>query len=513
MILLWLIVILIAGGILALIAGRVNRRLCPWIALISVLAGLGLSLFLWADQPTGDPGDWVVSYRRTWIPDWGISLHLALDGLSLLMVLLTFFLGTLAVLASWTEITQRTGFYYFNLLWILAGICGVFLALDLFLFYFFWELMLIPMYFLIGIWGSGNRVYAAYKFFIFTQTGGLLMLLAILGLYFIHGAVTGQYTFNYDDLLGTGMPAGTAGWLMAGFMIAFLIKLPVVPFHTWLPDAHGEAPTAGSLILAGLLLKTGAYGILRFAVPLFPGAAEALAPLAMILGTIGIIYGAVLAYSQTDLKRLVAYTSVSHMGFVILGIFAFNELALQGVVIQLLTHGISTGALFLIAGMLKDRLHTRDLDRMGGLWTGMPRLGGVTLLFVMASLGLPGLGNFVAEFLILLGSFRADIAITVIACTGLVFSAVYSLRIMQRIFLGGREDRDHVLPDLNVREGLSMAVLCLSILWLGIYPQPVLDRSLPFIDHFRDRLGSVAVANAAADGAAERSDLTEQRHD
>ncbi len=495
MILVWLIVILIAGGLLALVAGRLDTRACPWIALVSVVTGLALTISIWAANPGSGGPDWLVDFQSPWIPAWGISFYLAMDGLSLLMVLLTFFLGTLAVLASWKEVAGRTGFYYFNLLWILAGICGVFLALDLFLFYFFWELMLIPMYFLIGIWGSENRVYAAYKFFIFTQAGGLLMLLAILGLYFIHGAETGQYTFSYSELLGADIPAGAAGWLMAGFMIAFVIKLPVVPFHSWLPDAHGEAPTAGSLILAGLLLKTGAYGILRFAVPLFPQAAAATAPLAMVIGTIGIIYGAVLAYSQTDLKRLVAYTSVSHMGFVILGIFAFNELALQGVVIQLLTHGISTGALFLIAGMLKERLHTRELDRMGGLWTGMPRMGGLTLVFVMASLGLPGLGNFLAEFLVLLGSFRRDMTITVIACTGLVFSAIYSLRILQRIFLGKRNEAAPAVPDLTRREAVSMSLLCLAIIWLGVSPQPVFDRSRPFIAGFRDRMGS-ALAEA-----------------
>jgi NADH-quinone oxidoreductase subunit M len=495
MILVWLIVVLFAGGILALAAGRVNTSLCRWIALCAVAAGLCMGISVWLNTPAAGTDDsWLISYQADWIPLWGISFHLAMDGLSLLMILLTFFLGILAVLASWTEIRERTGFYYFNLLWILAGICGVFLALDLFLFSFFWELMLIPMYFLIGIWGSENRVYAAYKFFIFTQAGGLLMLLAILGLYFIHGSDTGEYSFNYFDLLGTSVPAGVAGWLMAGFMIAFVIKLPVVPFHTWLPDAHGEAPTAGSLILAGLLLKTGAYGILRFAVPLFPEAAAILAPWAMLLGAIGIIYGAILAYSQTDLKRLVAYTSVSHMGFVILGIFAFQELALQGVVIQLLTHGISTGALFMLAGMLKERLHTRDLDRMGALWTDMPRMGGITLVFVMASLGLPGLGNFIAEFLILLGSFRTNMALTVVASSGLVFSAIYSLRILQRVFLGDRPRSGTNIPDLFWRESVSLAALCLAILWLGIYPQPVLDRSRSFIQTFRERLSPATKA-------------------
>lgn len=486
MILVWFIAILILGGILALLAGRFRSGLCPWIALSSVVLDLILAIGFWIQNPIAgnfNSNTWYSNYRYDWIPSFGITFHLAVDGLSLLMILLTFFLGALAVLTSWTEIQERTGFYYFNLLWILAGICGVFLAMDLFLFYFFWELMLIPMYFLIGIWGSGNRVYAAYKFFIFTQASGLLMLLAILGLYFYRGQSTGDYSFNYFDLLGTRLPFQVSFWLMLGFMIAFVVKLPVVPFHTWLPDAHGEAPTAGSLILAGLLLKTGAYGILRFAIPLFPEAAWIVAPWCMLLGVIGIIYGALLAFSQTDIKRLVAYTSVSHMGFVILGVFAFNELALQGVIMQLLTHGISTGALFVLAGMLKERLHTRDLDQMGGLWTKMPAMGGITLVFVMASLGLPGLGNFIAEFLILIGSFRADILLTIIAASGLVLSAIYSLRILQRVFLGASIS-DKILPDLNLRETIAMAALSLAIIWLGVFPQPVLDRGRPFVVNF-----------------------------
>jgi NADH-quinone oxidoreductase subunit M len=259
------------------------------------------------------------------------------------MLMLTFFLGTLSVLCSWKEIKQQTGFYYFNLLWTLAGISGVFVALDLFLFYFFWEVMLVPMYFLIAIWGDSKRRYAAYKFFIFTQAGGLLMLIAILALYFIHGAQSGTYSYDYFILLNTQLEPSTAKWIMMGFMIAFVIKLPMVPFHNWLPDAHSEAPTAGSLILAGLLLKTGAYGIIRFVLPLFPQASAEIAWWAMLLGVIGIVYGAMLAFAQTDIKRLIAYTSVSHMGFVLLGIFAFREMAMQGVVLQMVTHGISTG--------------------------------------------------------------------------------------------------------------------------------------------------------------------------
>jgi NADH-quinone oxidoreductase subunit M len=484
MILTYLIGILMGGGLLAFLLGQWNRNLPRWIALCTLSAGfIGLVSF-WIDRyrivnpPLANT--WMIDYRQDWIPSFGISFHLAIDGLSLLLLVLTFFLGILAVLCSWNDVKDRVGFYHFNLLWILAGISGVFMAMDMFLFYFFWEVMLIPMYFLIGIWGSENRVYAAYKFFIFTQASGLLMLLSIIGLYFIHGRNTGIYTFNYFDLLGTAISPDIAFWLMLGFMIAFVVKLPIVPFHTWLPDAHSEAPTAGSLILAGLLLKTGAYGILRFVLPLFPEAARVFAPWAMLLGVIGIIYGAILAYSQTDLKRLVAYTSVSHMGFVILGIFAFNELALQGVVMQLVTHAISTGALFIMAGMLKERLHTRDINQMGGLWGQMPQMGAIAMLLAMASLGLPGLGNFIAEFLILLGAFKANVLLTVIAAIGLVFSAIYSLRIVQKVFLGPSE-RSYQVRDFSFREIVVMAALTLSIVWLGLYPQPVINTAKPMI--------------------------------
>jgi NADH-quinone oxidoreductase subunit M len=366
------------------------------------------------------------------------------------------------------------GFYYFNLLWVLAGITGVFLTMDLFLFYFFWEVMLIPMYFLIGIWGHENRNYAAFKFFIFTQASGLLMLLAILGLYFVHGRATGNFTFDYFELLGTAFQPGTERWLMLGFLIAFIVKLPVVPFHNWLPDAHSEAPTAGSLILAGLLLKTGAYGLIRFVVPLFPNASLEIAPIAMLFGVIGILYGALLAFSQTDLKRLVAYTSVSHMGFVILGVFAFNEIAWQGVVMQMITHGISTGALFLIAGALYERTHTRNIERMRGFWAKMPYMATIALIFSMASLGLPGLGNFVAEFLTLVGAWQASPVLTIFATIGLVAATAYSLRIMQKIFYG-QETLAYSLPDLSIREKLVLVPLVVVIIGLGFYPQPVLD--------------------------------------
>lgn len=476
MILFLFILVLVLGAFLAWLSAAWNKKLPRWIALMVLVFELAMAAAFWAGAG-GDAG-WYVTFIRPWMPRFGISFSLAMDGLSLLMLVLTFFLGTLSVLVSWNEIKERTGFFFFNLLFVLAGITGVFLTMDLFLFYFFWEVMLIPMYFLIGIWGHDNRLYAALKFFIFTQAGGLLMLLAILGLYFVHGQNTGVFTFNYFDLLNTPMAQETGRWLMLGFLIAFIVKLPAFPFHTWLPDAHTEAPTAGSVILAGLLLKTGAYGILRFVLPLFPEASQFFAPYIMLLGAIGILYGGKLAYAQTDFKRLVAYTSVSHMGFVLVGAFSFNELAYQGVVMQMITHGISTGALFMIAGSLYDRLHTRELDKMGGLWPALPGMGVVAMVFVMASLGLPGLGNFIAEFLILAGSWQAQPWITVAATIGLVVATIYSLRIMQKVFFGVSL-REYKLPDLSFREVLMFIPLVIVIVWLGVYPQPVINTAKP----------------------------------
>lgn len=475
MILALLILLLMATGLLAWLAGRWNDSLSRFISLAGTLAYLVIVLSLWWGRYTGQAGHTrVIGYTRAWIPALGIRIVLTADGLSLLMLLLTAFLGVLSVLVSWKEIRQRVGFFHFNLLFILAGITGVFVSMDLFLFYFSWEVMLIPMYFLISIWGYENRTYAAGKFFLFTQASGLLMLLAILGLYFIHGRSTGFYTFDYLQLLGTSMSPSTAWLLMLGFAAAFLVKLSTVPFHSWLPDAHTQAPTAGSVILAGLLLKTGAYGLIRFVVPLFPQASHQFAPIAMTLGVISILYGAKLAFAQTDLKRLVAYISVSHMGFILVGIYAFNAIAMQGVIMQMVAHAVSTGALFIIVGALHDRIHTREIGEMGGLWTQVPRMGAMALLFVLASLGLPGLGNFIAEILILTGSFAANKMLTVIAAFGFIAATLYSLRIMQKVFYG-KVEKKWEMPDFGIREMIVMVSLAIVIIGLGLFPGSILN--------------------------------------
>jgi NADH-quinone oxidoreductase subunit M len=478
MILALLIIIPIAGGMLSWAAGTRSSAWPRWISLFTMVTELFITSALWISyaSQTGlsNPGAWIIELKRAWIPQFGISLHLALDGISLLLVALTGLLGIMAVLSSWTEIKERIGFFHFNLLFALGGIVGVFLSLDLFLFYFFWELMLVPMFFLIAFWGHDNRMYAAVKFFIFTQISGLFMLTAIISIAIIHSHSSGSITFDYMELLGTPVAPGTAMLLLLGFLSAFLVKLPAVPVHTWLPDAHTEAPTAGSVILAGLLLKTGAYGLIRFAVPLFPDASSQLAPWGMVLGVIGIIYGAVLAFAQTDLKRLIAYTSISHMGFVLLGVSVWNELALQGVMIQVICHGVSTGALFMLAGALQERMHTRDIALMGGLWSKVPRMGGLMLFFALASLGLPGLGNFIAEFLILLGAFKVSITATAFAAGGFILATVYALWMIWQSFFG-RQREVWDIKDYSAREMIPMALMIAVIVWIGIFPQTVVN--------------------------------------
>ncbi|MFC3285638.1 NADH-quinone oxidoreductase subunit M [Litchfieldella rifensis] len=501
MILIWLILIPFFGGLLCWQAERWGESVPRWIALGTMVLVLLITLGLWwhGDYrlPPGAGGEasrWAMEWRGEWIPRFGIEVHLALDGLSLILIALTGLLGVLAVLCSWHEIVRRVGFFHLNLLWILVGVVGVFLAIDLFLFFLFWEMMLVPMYFLIALWGhSGSagrtRIRAATKFFIYTQASGLVMLVAILGLVFAHQATTGEYSFSYEVLRETPLSDDMAMWLMLGFFVAFAVKLPVVPLHGWLPDAHGQAPTAGSVDLAGILLKTGAYGLLRFALPLFPEASQAFAPVAMGLGVIGIFYGALLACGQQDIKRLIAYTSISHMGFVLIGIYAGTELALQGVVMLMVAHAFSTSGLFILSGQLYERLHTRDMREMGGLWGRLPGLPGFTLCFAIASLGMPGTANFVGEFMILFGSFAVVPWVVVIASGGLVLAAIYSLLLMQRVYFGPAQGEGRFAP-LDRREAIMMLGLLALVLWFGLYPQPLLETSGAAIGEVGHRFGA-----------------------
>lgn len=483
MILLLLISLLFVGGLLAWLAEMFDKNLPRVVAISSLIIALLVMLTLLGNDANSD--GWIATLDWQWIPQFGIGFYLAADGLSVLLLILTAFLGVIAVAAAWDEIHDRPGFFYFNLLWTLAGVIGVFTALDLFLFFFFWEVMLIPMYFIIAIWGHENKNYAAMKFFIFTQVSGLLMLAAILMLAFLHSVQYGTPSFRYEDLLSVSTSGMLGTLTMLGFFIAFTTKLPSVPFHSWLPDAHSQAPTAGSVILAGILLKTGAYGLIRFAVPLFPEASLAFAPVAMALAAISIVYCAKVAFAQEDIKRLIAYTSVSHMGFVTLGVYAWNEQALQGAVMTMLAHGLSAAALFMLAGGLQHRIHTRHMPDMGGFWGQVPRMSVVALFFSVAALGMPGLGNFIGEFLALLGAFQANILFTAIAALGLILASVYSLWVIQKVFHGDFADEKYdngQLSDLNQREMTFFILMMLGLVWMGLYPQSFLNLSEPVLN-------------------------------
>lgn len=442
-----------------------------WTALITSLITFGLSLMVLAGFKTANP-DIQMELRIPWVNISGlpIDFHVGVDGISLLMVLLTTLLSSVAILSTWTAVQDRVKSFMQVFLLLETGMLGVFISLDLVLFYIFWEFTLIPMYFLIGIWGGERRLYASFKFFLFTMAGSLIMLLAIL--YIGLTAHTFDWT-ELSQLWALFIPAQT--WLFLAFALAFAIKVPMFPLHTWLPDAHVEAPTAGSVILAGVLLKMGAYGFLRFNLPLFPQAAVQLAPWMAVLAVIGIIYGALVAFAQKDVKKLVAYSSVSHMGFVMLGIFAFTPQALSGSVLQMVNHGISTGGLFLIVGMLYERRHTRLLADFGGLWKVVPILSALTLIVVLSSAGLPGTNGFIGEFTILLGSFGSSILKSPwfggLAALGVILAAVYLLTMFEKVFLGPISAEENLnLKDMSIREVLTLLPLIILIFWIGLYP-------------------------------------------
>jgi NADH-quinone oxidoreductase subunit M len=464
-----------------------------WISLVTTLVTFAVSvpLFLRFD-PANTGMQFAVSVP--WIDQFGIRYAVGIDGVSLFMVLLTTFIMPLTVLSSWTSIKDRVAEFQIMLLLLTTGMIGVFVALDFFLFYVFWEAMLIPMYFLIGIWGGTRRIYAAVKFFLYTMVGSLLMLVAIAVMIWVTRDPLGGYSFDIVAMYDKSIPAHLHLWLFLAFALAFAIKVPMFPFHTWLPDAHVEAPTAGSVILAGVLLKMGTYGFLRFCLPLFPEVSLQVVPWMALLAVIGIIYGALVATVQKDVKKLVAYSSVSHLGFVMLGIFAFTVEGVSGGVVQMVNHGLSTGALFLLVGMIYDRRHTRLIVDFGGIVKVMPAFSALLLIITLASIGLPGLNGFVGEFLILLGAWKSpEIArvYVVLAATGVILAAVYMLWMYQRVIFGTITNPENErLQDLTLREWVVLAPLVAGCFWIGLYPAPLLDRIEPTVEALlRDRVG------------------------
>jgi NADH-quinone oxidoreductase subunit M len=447
-------------------------------ALAVALATFAVSIPLWF-RFDGESADFQFEELIRWLPTLGVSYHVGVDGISLLLVLLTTFLTPLALASAWQAVEDRTKEFGITMLLLETGMLGVFVSLDLFLFFVFWEAMLIPMYLIIGVWGGGNRIYAAVKFVLYTMVGSALMLVAILALYSQHGAATGAYTFDLPALARWVVPPGLGQNLMfLAFALAFAIKVPLFPFHTWLPDAHVEAPTAGSVILAGVLLKMGTYGFLRFCLPLFPDATRTFTPLLLALAVIGIVYGAWVSTVQPDLKKLVAYSSVSHLGFVVLGLFTLNQQGLVGGVIQMINHGLSTGALFLMVGMLYERRHTRLIAEFGGLWKVVPAFSVLFLVVVLSSLGLPGLNGFVGEFLVLVGAFQVNGWLAAAATTGIIFAAVYLLWMYQRVAFGEvTREANRQLSDLSPREWAVLVPVLVFIVWIGVYPSAFTDKT------------------------------------
>lgn len=492
-----LIFLPIIGGIGLLLISRSNTALIKWSALVLSLIVFGLSLPLFTDFDKTS-ASMQFTEKSSWIPAWNINYSLGIDGISVLFILLSTLLTILCVTVSWNSIKDKVKEFYAAVLFTEGAMIGVFCSLDLFLFYIFWEAMLIPMFILIGVWGGPRRIYAAIKFFIYTLVGSLLMLVGIIVLYYNTGR-----SFDMLTMMSTNYPYQLQLMLFWAFFAAFAVKVPMFPVHTWLPDAHTEAPTAGSVILAGVLIKMGAYGFLRFSLPLFPEASKAMAPAMMILSVIAIIYGGIICLAQTDLKRLIAYSSVSHMGFVTLGIFALNIQGVQGGILQMVNHGIVTGALFLCIGMIYDRTHTREIADYGGAASLMPVYAGMFMIFTLASVGLPGTNGFVGEILILLGGFASSKILGALAATGVIIGAGYMLWLYQRIFFESsanfRANFSSAVSDIDTREILTLVPLVLLVFWIGVYPSTFLDFIGPSVQKLLLRVNEVGL-NAGAVG-------------
>jgi NADH-quinone oxidoreductase subunit M len=513
-----LVAVPVVGAILLLFVGNRNEErvgLIRQLALVVSLVVFALTLLMWARFDPGSP-EYQFVERLDWIPAFGIQYLVGVDGISVLLIVLTAFLTPIALLSSWGSVKKKTKEFSIFVLALEAAMIGVFVSLDLFLFYVFWDAMLVPMYFLIGVWGYDRRIYAAVKFILYTMAGSVLMLVAILGLAWVHQQQTGAYSFELMRMFSLDLAPRMQFWFFLDFALAFAIKVPLFPFHTWLPDAHVEAPTAGSIILAGVLLKMGTYGFVRFAFPLFPEAAMYFAPFISALAVIGIIYGALVAMVQPDMKKLVAYSSVSHLGFVVLGICAMNVQGVQGAVYQMIAHGVSTGGLFLIVGMLSDRRHTRLIAEFGGLKHPMPRLTAVFFVITLSSIGLPTLNGFIGEFLTLLGAFMRDWRFAAFATTGVILSAIYMLWLMQRVYYGPvTNEKNAALPDLSAREWAAALPLVAAAILMGVFPTLFLRPMEPAVTRVVQRVtvsqsvnvkngGVPATVAVAAPAAGER---------